>query len=1145
MVRGSWGACKSTHLGIPCAMPINLKWGRVALLILLVVAAGLWWANHRASETSEQQTKKPPLPRAFALSNAPTANLHAVATPMSAVTNQTIKELISAATQFRASGGTPQAPAGKNFYTAEHPLPRQVATLQKLQAESGGTLQAYLRPESHVPVQLKGYPLAEPDPALVGQPNGDELMAKRFLQTNRDVLLLNQPDDELRLNHRETDKLGRTVLRFSQFYRGLEVWPGEIGVHSDAAGAIDLVHTTTVPTPEDIAVTPRVTAEQATQRARSSVPGGMTGNTTHPKLLIYAPLDQAAKLAWKLELSFGLDQHWQVVVDAQTGNNLKAVNMCMCANVAGSGVDLLGVTRPLNVDQQGSLFYMRNLSKPMFNAATGNGTIQVVDARNATKAQVFVENRLTNRFHNISSNPNSWTNADAVSAAYNFSEVHDYYSQLHSRSSYDGEGSSIVVTVRIGSVANAFWHPSAKQMFIGSLNRYAVSLDVAGHELTHGLASSIGSKGILEYNNQSGALNESFADIFGEMVEARTRGGLTDWLHGSGLTSTNRSLSNPSSLTFPPNQPYPSRMSQLIPPSDPRLDNFQNKDHGGVHINSSIINHAYYLIASGLSDSIGISDAERTFYRCLTTKLLPQSQFIDARLGAIASAEELFGSGSQQVLKVAEGFDAIELFGAPVNVPQSPTNIPAVAGPESTLWLYYDTSIFDYSLARYEAAAGDAANGVRIATSAKVARPSVTGAGSVVAFVTAGHSLALQDIVNGTPSYFAPGQVQSMAFSPLGNYAAFVLRSNGLPTSQLVVLDLVNSLSATVNLKTPVFDGDPVSNISYAGSMSFSPDGKLLVFGALSETTDPDGTAFAAWSIYTLELSSLEIHTLIPPIAGLDTGNPFFSRTSSRFVVFDALYQGDSYVHVADLATGSNGIVGIAVGRPGRPSFTGDDSAILYADTDNSVATGASVYRQPLSADKRAASGSRTRWISNSPVGITYRRGTYTATNAPPIITITAPADGSIFTSPANFTLSYNATDSDGISKVELYEGSKLLIADTNAPFTSFTASNFRAGFHRYHLRAYDNRGASTLSSPLRIGIRPSQGAGTMIGTTSKRFELALGTTNSGSYRVEYSTNMVNWTSLGSLESLSNAVYFSDTTVTNHPRRFYRAVKLP
>jgi Zn-dependent metalloprotease len=1119
-------------------MPTSQKWGRVAILVLLVATVGLWWSSRPAPAPPAPQAKKPPLPRAFALSNAPTATLKAVATPMSAVTNQAIKELISAAAQFRAAGAAPQTPAGKKFYTAEHPLPRQVATLQRLHAESGGTLQAYLRPESHVPVQLKGYPLAEPDPTLLGQPNGDELMAKRFLQANRDVLLLSQPDDELRLNHRETDKLGRTVLRYSQFYRGLEVWPGEIGVHSDAAGAIDLVHTTTVPTPEGLDVMPRVTAEQAMQRARARVPGGMSGTATEPKLLIYAPLDQPSKLAWKLELSFGLDQHWQVVVDAQTGSNLKAVNMCICANVAGSGVDLLGVTRSLNVDQQGSLYYMRNLSKPMFNAATGVGSIQIVDARNATESQIFVDNRLANRFHNISTNPNSWTNADAVSAAFNFSEVHDYYLQTHSRNSYDGQGSSIIATVRIGGPGNAFWHPGFKQMFFHNLeDRYAASLDVIGHEMTHGVADSIGAKGILEYSGQSGALNESFADIFGEMVEARSNAGSPDWLLGTVLNRIVRNMSNPPALNIVPSVPYPAKMSNFISTTN---------DNGGVHWNSSIINRAYFLIAAGLGGGIGISDAERTFYRTLTTKFLPQSQFIDARLGAIASAEELFGVGSRQALKVAEGFDAIELFGAPVNVPQSPTNLPAVSAPESTLWLYYDSSIFDYSLRRYEAAQGDSASGVRLATFTKVTRPSVTGGGAIVAFVTTDNSLALLNITNGPPTYTASGLVQSLAFSPNASFAAISLRSNGVPTSQLAILDFVRNITLTVDLKTPVFDDDPISNISYAGSMTFSPDEKTLVFGALSEGTEPDGSSFSAWGLYTLDMTTYEIHTLMPPLAGLDMGNPAFSRTSSRFVVFDAIYQGDSYIFASDLATGSNGIVGTAIGRVGRPSFTGDDSAILYADTDNSVSTGVSVYRQPLSTDKLAPSGSRARWVSNSPVAITYRRGAYTATNAPPSITFTAPADGSIFTSPANFNLSYNAADLDGsIAKVELYEGNVMLIARTNAPFTNFSASNFKAGFHRYHLRAYDDRGASTLSSPLRIAIRPSQTNGVFTASGTKRFELALGTTNTGSYRLEYSTNLVNWTSLGSTESLSNAVYFSDTGVTNHPRRFYRAVKLP
>lgn len=1118
-------------------MPTNLKWGRVALLLVLLVAAGgLWWSGRPAVEAPEQRAKKRPVPHAFALSNAPTANLKAVATPMSAVTNQAIKELISAANQFRAAGAAPQASAGKKFYTAEQPLPRQVATLQRLQAQSGGTLQAYLRPESHVPVQLKGHPLAEPDPALVNQPNGDELMAKRFLQANRDVLLLNQPDDELRLNHRETDKLGRTVLRFSQFYRGLEVWPGEIGVHSDAAGAIDLVHTTTVPTPEGMAVTPRVTAEQATQRARTSVPGGMNGTTTDPKLLIYAPLDQAAKLAWKLELSFGLDQHWQVVVDAQTGNNLKAVNMCMCANVPGSGVDLLGITRPLNVDQQGSLYYMRNLSKPMFNATTTNGVIEIRDQRNATNGV----------YHNVSANPNVWTNADAVSAAFNFSEVYDYYNERHGRNSYDGSGGSLRAIVRIGGLANAFWSHDHKLMGFGDADRYPASLDVTGHEVTHGVISSTGTNGVLDYENQSGALNESFADIFGEMIEARSNGGLPDWLIGSVLTQTLRNMSNPPARLTAAGFPYPNKMSELLAPTDSRLNGFVSRDKGGVHINSSIINRAYYLIASGLNGSIGIPDSEAVFYRCLTTKFLPQSQFIDARLGCIASAEELFGVGSRQALKVAEGFDAIELFGAPAKVDQSPTNLPAVSAPDSALWIYFDTTISGYSLARRETALGDPTNGVKLIGGVKFSRPSVTGNGSKVAYVTAGNSLALLDTAGGTPNLYAVGQVHSAAFSPLGNFAAIVLRSNGLPTSQIVLLDFVNSLSATVNLKTPVFDSAPISNISFADSMSFSPDGSQLVFDALSTATDPDGRTFSAWSIYALDMASLDIKVLIPPNAELQSGNPSFSRTSSRFVLFETIYNGDSLPIVADLERGELEAVGIAPGRVGYPFFNGDDTAVIYADADISVTTGVSLYRQGLSTNKLATSGSRTRWVGNSPLGIIYRFGTYTATNTPPAVTFTSPANGTIFTSPANFTLTYSASDPDGsISKVELYEGSTLLFTDATAPFTAISATSFPAGFHRFHLRAYDNRGAATTSSALRIAIKPSQTNGVFTATGTKRFELALGTTNTGSYRLEYSTNLVNWISLGSTESLSDAVYFSDTGVTNHPRRFYRAVKLP
>ena len=143
---------------------------------------------------------------------------------------------------------------------------------------------------------------------------------------------------------------------------------------------------------------------------------------------------------------------------------------------------------------------------------------------------------------------------------------------------------------------------------------------MVGLELTHAVTTSSVD---LVYQDQSGALNEAFSDIFGEMVEARTKG-TPDWLKGGpDLGITIQNYANPSAINCILSTPCPSKMSEFI---NTTLDN------GGVHSNSSIINHAFYLLAQGLQGAIGLQDAERIFYRTLTTKLVRHSQFIDARL---------------------------------------------------------------------------------------------------------------------------------------------------------------------------------------------------------------------------------------------------------------------------------------------------------------------------------------------------------------------------------------------------------------------------------------------------------------------------------------------------------------------------------
>ena len=192
-------------------------------------------------------------------------------------------------------------------------------------------------------------------------------------------------------------------------------------------------------------------------------------------------------------------------------------------------------------------------------------------------------------------------------------------------------------------------------MFFGDAAPFSSALDVVAHELTHGVTEHSAN---LLYEFQSGALNESFSDIFGVMVEAWARGE-PDWKIGEEVNLV-RDLKDPHA-SF---RSLPSKMSEYV-----QSPNTKAGDWGGVHVNSSIFNHCHYLLAAGLDGAIGAQDAEKIFYRALTQHLNPQSQFTDARLACTASAEELFGASSTQAQKVGEAFDAVEIFACATDCP--------------------------------------------------------------------------------------------------------------------------------------------------------------------------------------------------------------------------------------------------------------------------------------------------------------------------------------------------------------------------------------------------------------------------------------------------------------------------------------------
>ena len=246
----------------------------------------------------------------------------------------------------------------------------------------------------------------------------------------------------------------------------------------------------------------------------------------------------------------------------------------------------------------------------------------------------------------------------AVDEAYDgLGATHDFYWQIFERNSIDDEGLPLSATVHFGrGFDNAFWN--GEQMVFGDgdgelFQRFTRSLEVIGHELSHGVVED---ESKLAYLNQSGALNESLADVFGSLVKQRKKkqtAAQADWLIGSGLLTSKvkgrglRSMKEPGTAYDDPvlgKDPQPGHMRDYV-------RTFQ--DNGGVHINSGIPNRAFYLVAEALGGHAW-ERAGRVWYEALRdSRLRPNSGFSAFAKICVNQASRLFGA-SKEVEKAVQ-----------------------------------------------------------------------------------------------------------------------------------------------------------------------------------------------------------------------------------------------------------------------------------------------------------------------------------------------------------------------------------------------------------------------------------------------------------------------------------------------------------
>ncbi len=238
----------------------------------------------------------------------------------------------------------------------------------------------------------------------------------------------------------------------------------------------------------------------------------------------------------------------------------------------------------------------------------------------------------------------------------------DLFSQQFDRNSIDGLGMRLRATVHYGELYdNAFW--DGERMVFGDgdgevFAGFTSSLSVIGHELAHGVIQHTAG---LEYVGQSGALNESIADVFGALVEQHVRGesaAQATWLIGEGLFTDEvqgralRSLRAPGTAYDDDTlgrDPQPAHMRDFIVTSE---------DNGGVHLNSGIPNHAFFLLADALGGAAW-ELAGRIWYDALTSQLPATADFATFAAATVRTASARYGEVSTEVDAVRAAWDGV------------------------------------------------------------------------------------------------------------------------------------------------------------------------------------------------------------------------------------------------------------------------------------------------------------------------------------------------------------------------------------------------------------------------------------------------------------------------------------------------------
>jgi bacillolysin len=731
----------------------------------------------------------------------------------------------------------------------------------------------------------------------------------------------------------ETDKTGVSHEKFQLFHNGIKVEFSTYTLHS-SAGQVKSMNGEFYKT-DLLNAIPKISANQAFTKALQQIgaqkylwdepENAKMFNYSKPTgELVWLPIlsdgsndskDTPLRLAYKFDIYATVPvSRGEIYIDAISGETLfyNAIIKHVGTHAHGKKESTLSTTSIVagNADTRysGAQSIQTTLSGSNYilnDATRGNGvnTYNMLEGTNYNNAVNFTDS------------DNNWTAAEynnvkkdngAFDAHWGAERTYDYWQTTHGRNSYDNAGAAIKSYVHYDvAYDNAFWNGSVMTYGDGSGTNFDIltSLDVAAHEIGHAVCEKTAN---LAYQKESGALNEAFSDIWGACVEYFAAPNKSTWLIGEDIEKRSghlalRSMSNPKAEGQPdtyggtnwknPNCGFP----------------FSFNDYCGVHTNSGVLNHWFYILSVGKSATndkgnsysvtgITIDKAAKIAYRMESVYLTANATYADARTYGIQSATDLFGTNSAEVMATTNAFYAVGVGAAytgpsDTTPPSTITDLAASGTTDTTTNLSWTTATDNVAVTGY-----NVYNGATLITTVTGTTYNVTG------------------LVASTPYTFTV-----KAKDAAGN------------------LSTVSNEAAITTLPTPIDNTPP------AAPTNLSASGTTDVSTVLSWTAATDNIAVTGYEVYNGATLITTITGLTYTVTGLSSNTPYTFTVKAK----DAAGNTSVASNEATITTLETDTT--APSAPTNLTASGTTASTTNlswtASTDNIAVTGYNVYK--------------------------------------------------------------------------------------------------------------------------------------------------------------------------------------------------------